>query len=146
MLFTTIFGRSLLLFGIQSVVTGHQVPTRKRDAQADIPSHITLLKGKPELIVSAERRAIDLDVHIGKRGHLPIFPRALTVNQTEVLDLHNKARAKKKVKPLEWDRTLEKDAKIWAAKLAKSGKLQHSASSDRPNQGENLAYVWWVLF
>ncbi|KAK7423504.1 hypothetical protein QQX98_000961 [Neonectria punicea] len=142
MLFTTIFGRSLLLFGFQSAVAGHQVPANNREVQADVPAHIIVHLGKPELIVSADKRSIDLDVHIGQRGNLPIFPRALTVNQTEVLKLHNNARAKKKLKPLVWDRTLERNAKNWAVKIAKSGKLQHSANSDRPNQGENLAYVW----
>ncbi|KPM40491.1 hypothetical protein AK830_g6067 [Neonectria ditissima] len=141
MLFTTTCTWSLLLIGIQSVAAGHQAPKSRRDVQADIPSNIKIVLGKPELIVSADRRSIDLGVHIGQRGSLPILPRALTANQTDALNLHNKARAKKKIKALVWDSKLEKDAKAWAVKLAKSGKLEHSTSEDRPNQGENLAYV-----
>ncbi|EEU36744.1 uncharacterized protein NECHADRAFT_51924 [Fusarium vanettenii 77-13-4] len=71
-----------------------------------------------------------------------LFPRALTADQKEGLRLHTVARQKKNVKALVWDTKLEAAAKAWAQKIAKSGKLAHSASKDRPNQGENLAYGW----
>lgn len=71
-----------------------------------------------------------------------LSPRALTADQKEGLRLHTVARQKKNVKALVWDTKLEAAAKAWAQKIAKSGKLAHSASKDRPNQGENLAYGW----
>ncbi|UPK95497.1 hypothetical protein LCI18_006432 [Fusarium solani-melongenae] len=77
-----------------------------------------------------------------KRSLSNLFPRALTADQKEGLRLHTVARQKKKVKALVWDTKLEAAARAWAQKIAKSGKLAHSASKDRPNQGENLAYGW----
>lgn len=71
-----------------------------------------------------------------------LFPRALTADQKEALRLHTVARQKKRVKALVWDTKLETEARAWARKIAKSGKLAHSAGKDRPNQGENLAYAW----
>ncbi|KAF4967425.1 hypothetical protein FSARC_4998 [Fusarium sarcochroum] len=68
--------------------------------------------------------------------------RALTTDKKEALRLHNEARAKVKVPALVWDPSLEAAAKAYAEKIAKAGKLSHSASSDRPNQGENLAYAY----
>ncbi|KAF5636060.1 plant PR-1 class of pathogen related [Fusarium sp. NRRL 52700] len=71
-----------------------------------------------------------------------LFTRALTSDKKEALRRHNVARSKVKVKDLVWDSKLESAATAYAKKLAKSGKLQHSAGKDRPNQGENLAYAW----
>ncbi|KAJ4256250.1 hypothetical protein NW762_009330 [Fusarium torreyae] len=68
--------------------------------------------------------------------------RALTSDKKAALQLHNDARAKVKVAALQWDSKLEAAAKAYAEKLAKSGKLTHSTSDQRPNQGENLAYAW----
>jgi hypothetical protein len=71
-----------------------------------------------------------------------IFPRALSSDKKEALRRHNVARSKVKVKSLVWDTKLESAATAYAKKLAKAGKLKHSSGSDRPNQGENLAYAW----
>ncbi|KAF5968840.1 hypothetical protein FBULB1_10556 [Fusarium bulbicola] len=71
-----------------------------------------------------------------------LFPRALSSDKKEALSRHNAARSKVKVKSLVWDSKLESAATAYAKKLAKAGKLQHSAGKDRPNQGENLAYAW----
>ncbi|CAG7558203.1 unnamed protein product [Fusarium equiseti] len=71
-----------------------------------------------------------------------LFARALTDDQTEALKLHNDARKKVKVSALKWDTKLEADALAYAKKIAKAGKMTHSAGKDRPGQGENLAYAW----
>ncbi|KAG9495191.1 hypothetical protein J7337_013426 [Fusarium musae] len=71
-----------------------------------------------------------------------LFPRALSSDKKEALRRHNVARSKVKVKSLVWDTKLESAATAYAKKLAKAGKLKHSSGSDRPNQGENLAYAW----
>ncbi|KAH7234869.1 CAP domain-containing protein [Fusarium redolens] len=71
-----------------------------------------------------------------------LFTRALTSDKKEALRRHNVARSKVKVKAIQWDSKLESAATAYAKKLAKAGKMQHSAGKDRPNQGENLAYAW----
>lgn len=71
-----------------------------------------------------------------------LFARALTDDQTAALKLHNDARKKVKVSALKWDTDLEADALAYAKKIAKAGKMTHSAGKDRPGQGENLAYAW----
>ncbi|KAI1016408.1 hypothetical protein LB503_010300 [Fusarium chuoi] len=71
-----------------------------------------------------------------------LFTRALTSDKKEALRRHNVARSKVKVKAIVWDSKLESAATAYAKKLAKAGKLKHSAGKDRPNQGENLAYAW----
>ncbi|KAF9766786.1 hypothetical protein IL306_000744 [Fusarium sp. DS 682] len=71
-----------------------------------------------------------------------LFQRALSSDKKEALRRHNVARSKVKVKALQWDTKLESAATAYAKKLAKAGKLAHSAGKDRPNQGENLAYAW----
>ncbi|KAM5369135.1 hypothetical protein ACJA88_010608 [Fusarium oxysporum] len=71
-----------------------------------------------------------------------LFTRALSSDKQEALRLHNVARSNVKVKAIVWDSKLESAATAYAKKLAKAGKMQHSAGKDRPNQGENLAYAW----
>lgn len=56
-------------------------------------------------------------------------------NFDPALTAHNLARANKMVKSLKWDQHLAKDAKAYAQKLAKLGKMQHSGVE---GQGENL--------
>lgn len=56
-----------------------------------------------------------------------------------LLDAQNRARSDMGVRPLQWNAQLAKDAKVWADKLAETGKFEHSP--DEPGaepQGENL--------
>ena len=51
---------------------------------------------------------------------------------------HNEARDEVGVEPMELDDDLSEQALAYAEELAASGLFEHSASSDRPGQGENL--------
>ncbi len=56
-----------------------------------------------------------------------------------LLAAQNQARADMGVRPLQWNEQLAKDAKVWADRLAETGKFEHSP--DEPGvepQGENL--------
>ncbi|KAI1092192.1 glycoside hydrolase family 128 protein [Rostrohypoxylon terebratum] len=66
---------------------------------------------------------------------------ALSSDQQKALDLHNNKRKAKGLKPLAWDNQLAKNAEDYAKHLAQIGKLEHSPGSQRPNQGENLAWA-----
>lgn len=55
-----------------------------------------------------------------------------------IQSVHNRERAAVGVAPLIWSSELEAHAGIWAAHLAALGSLQHSNSSQRPGEGENL--------
>lgn len=65
---------------------------------------------------------------------------ALGPDQQKALNAHNEKRKAKGLKPLAWDNQLAKNATEYAKHLAQIGKLQHSDGSQRPNQGENLAW------
>lgn len=56
----------------------------------------------------------------------------------EILKVHNAERAAVGVAPLRWDGALAAGAAVWAAHLAKLGRLEHSAPGERPGAGENL--------
>ncbi|RSL48381.1 hypothetical protein CEP53_009561 [Fusarium sp. AF-6] len=117
--------------------------TADADATVDVdvkPKIKTFIKPIDKSVHDYPDRPPPEDSSPDKRSLL--FPRALTADQKEALRLHTVARQKKNVKALVWDTKLEAAAKAWAQKIAKSGKLAHSASKDRPNQGENLAYAW----
>ncbi|KAF7551266.1 hypothetical protein G7Z17_g5143 [Cylindrodendrum hubeiense] len=140
MLFSTVSAR-LLLLGVPSVVMGGLIPFFNRDVRSDsTPSDLTVITGEPEFILLGSKRSQSAEELLER--DLTIEPRALTADQTESLRLHNVARAKKKVKALRWSPTLQKNALVWAKKLAKLGKLEHSVYGERINQGENLAYSW----
>ncbi|KAF5004935.1 hypothetical protein FDECE_8588 [Fusarium decemcellulare] len=97
----------------------------------------------PEFIPPVDKSVHPNDVpDASKRGGSSLAPRALTADQKEALRLHNVARAKVKNKALIWDTNLETAARAWAKKVAQKGKLEHSQSATRPNQGENMAYAW----
>ena len=55
-----------------------------------------------------------------------------------IQSVHNRERAAVGVAPLNWSSELEAHAGIWATHLAALGSLQHSNSSQRPGEGENL--------
>lgn len=55
-----------------------------------------------------------------------------------MLRTHNEARAEVGVPDLRLDQDLSDQALAYAEELASTGRFQHSASGDRPGQGENL--------
>lgn len=57
---------------------------------------------------------------------------------SEILRLHNAARAERKLVPLIWHEDLAQGADGWAKKLAREGQLRHSDWKDRAGTGENL--------
>lgn len=67
----------------------------------------------------------------------------LSEDQKHALDMHNQARAHHGCPPLAWDDELAKHATAWAENEAhKIGHMQHSTGSERPGEGENLAWSW----
>lgn len=137
MLFSTV-SANLLLFGVPSVVMAGLIPIDSRDVQADSTcSDLVVIMGGPELVKPDSKRSL-IGPELPERRD--IFPRAMNADQKESLRLHNVERKKKKVGPMVWSPTLAGYALAYAKKLAKDGKLVHSAYDDRINQGENLAY------
>ncbi|KAJ9504085.1 hypothetical protein H2202_000141 [Exophiala xenobiotica] len=62
----------------------------------------------------------------------------MTPDQQQALDIQNKGRANKGIKPLQWDG-------VCTRKLRNAnnvGHMQHSTSAERPDQGENLFWGW----
>ena len=56
------------------------------------------------------------------------------------LSTHNEFRQIHQVPLMTLDRTMCDEAKAYAEKIAKMGKLEHSSRKDRHRQGENLSY------
>ena len=106
-----------------------------------IPAGVTILTGEPELHGPLTRREVE---SIEKREAAESLTYLLTADQTNALVLHNRARIERKVPPIGWDFALQAAAQVYATQMATSGTFAHSASSTRPNQGENLAFVSWV--
>ncbi len=61
---------------------------------------------------------------------------SLTAEEQIWLATHNAARTRYGRVALQWDDTLERDARIWAQHLAQTGTFEHS--KERNGQGENL--------
>lgn len=55
-----------------------------------------------------------------------------------LLAAHNRERAAFGSPPLAWDPALAAGASVFAAQLAREGRLRHAPRSQRPGQGENL--------
>ncbi|KAJ3530382.1 hypothetical protein NM208_g9351 [Fusarium decemcellulare] len=167
MLPSTVYRQSCFLVGMHFAVGGNAAPAETRDIQVDTIDtdasliRMGLLMGEPEYfqprddsvlttvnVVPEFIPPVDKSVHpndvpdASKRDDSSLAPRALTADQKEALRLHNVARAKVKNKALIWDTNLETAARAWAKKVAQKGKLEHSQSATRPNQGENMAYAW----
>jgi len=54
---------------------------------------------------------------------------------TEILNAHNKYRTPLSIPPLKWSEKLEKNAKVWADRLAAERRMFHSSGT---GEGENL--------
>ncbi|ETS85910.1 hypothetical protein PFICI_03935 [Pestalotiopsis fici W106-1] len=75
--------------------------------------------------------------------HVQLESRAtLTLDQNTGLTVQNNGRKSLNEVLLVWDDTLTAHAQQWANYLAQIDQLQHSTSSQRPGEGENLAYAW----
>lgn len=135
MLFSVTYAKFLLFFCAHSLVLSNPI-SGELDAQ-NIPLDVTVTKGDPELSGVYENRSpeVNTDLHELSR-------RQATKDQTEALRLHNVARQSKNLRPLSWDATLTANALSWAKEIARKDTMVHSSSSQRPNQGENLAYAW----
>lgn len=67
----------------------------------------------------------------------------LTPDQQTFMNIHNEGRKAKSLAPLTFDDRLARHAQQWAKHLAKDiGHMQHSKSSERPGEGENLFWGW----
>ena len=79
--------------------------------------------------------------------------------EQEALQAHNNYRSIHDAPPMTLDSSMSQSAAAYAQRLARMGTLQHSSSSEKPGQGENLAMacgsgglsakkavdMWWVL-
>lgn len=59
--------------------------------------------------------------------------------EQEALEAHNNYRRIHDAPPMRLDSNMNQQAAAYAQRLARMGTLQHSTSSERPGQGENLA-------
>lgn len=156
MRFSTAYANSLFLLGVIPAVTGNPLPDDLTGIVQSIPSFVTSFEvGEPLLLEAPSKRTdednlellsgadldLEFDLEEDEDGTHTLVARAPSADQNEALKLHNAARSKKKVKALVWDSDLAYKAKAYAKVLAKKGTLEHSSSSSRPNQGENLAYM-----
>jgi hypothetical protein len=132
MLSSALYAQLLLALSVGSTIAS-PVP----EFQEDLPDNVLVLTGSPE--VRERPRELGLPLSIEARAASTFL---LTADQTNSLILHNKARGAVKVPPVGWDFSLQAAAQAYANQMAKSGTLAHSPLSSRPNQGENLAYVY----
>ena len=58
--------------------------------------------------------------------------------ETVWLNAHNTERAQFGTAPLEWDPGLAEEARGWARKLAREGRIRHAPTDVRKGRGENL--------
>ena len=65
-------------------------------------------------------------------------PQSLANFEARLLAIHNRERSATGAPPLAWDRNLASAAASYGPALIARGRLAHSDSASRPNQGENL--------
>ena len=66
-------------------------------------------------------------------------PRDPVLLRNTMVAAHNEARRAYGVQPLSWDGALARDAAVYAATLARSGRFEHDKQVGRnPRRGENL--------
>ena len=76
---------------------------------------------------------------VEERTSMTPEPRGDTRLQNAMMRAHNDARAKVGAPKLVWNAELAKDAAVYAATLARTGKFAHDPQTGRnPRQGENL--------
>lgn len=137
MLFSTVFTKSLVLSLFSTGVLSTPVPDEELVEVRAVASDVLIL-GAPEVLSLADKRFLfEEDELVSRQQTTPP-----TADHREALRLHNAARTRKGLKSLIWDKKLETDAKAWAKQIAANDKMVHSSGSQRPGQGENLAYSW----
>ena len=75
-------------------------------------------------------------------NHCPVshlISNAAASFEEEGLAAHNEYRAIHDAPAMKLDPRMSQQAAAYAQRLARMGSLQHSSSSERPDQGENLA-------
>lgn len=137
MLFPTFCTQALLSLALTSFVAGTTVSADEQLPDlSEYPTDVTVLAGEPEYNKPGKLRIRDSE---DASFTSELVARALSNDENEALRLHNVARAKHSIPGLVWDAELANNALSWAKEIAKKGKLEHSTSAQRPNQGENLA-------
>jgi uncharacterized protein YkwD len=106
-----------------------EIPTPPQLTDADKAVH---KQEAPELSISSAP-----GVHVLATAHA-----TLTGDQAAALKVQNDGRKGKGLAPLVWDNTLVHHAQQWANHLAQIDKMEHSTGSQRPGEGENLAWAW----
>jgi Cysteine-rich secretory protein family len=75
---------------------------------------------------------ISLSVLISSAG---LARSARSGSEGAILEIHNAARAEVGVAPLKWDRSLAARARVWAARIARTGAFEHE---NQARDGENI--------
>jgi|TARA_B110000116_G_C16756687_1_gene546243 hypothetical protein len=70
-------------------------------------------------------------------GEITTYP-TLSTDQTNSLNVHNRARAQVGVKPVQWSNKLAREAQEYANFLARTNQFKHSSQTSRKGAGENL--------
>uniref|UniRef100_A0A8H7TNN2 SCP domain-containing protein n=1 Tax=Bionectria ochroleuca TaxID=29856 RepID=A0A8H7TNN2_BIOOC len=134
MLFTSFYTSALLFLAAHHSLAS-PLTTKDEVLEADLSGQEeVLIAGEPDLALSEKRDLEDGDQFV------QLVARQSSSDQSEALRMHNAVRARRGVRALVWDSNLEANALAWAQQLARDRKFEHSDSSQRPGQGENLAY------
>jgi uncharacterized protein YkwD len=134
MLFTSFYTSALLFLAAHHSLAS-PLTTKDEVLEADLSGQEeVLIAGEPDLALSEKRDLEDRDQIV------QLVARQSSSDQSEALRMHNAVRARRGVRALVWDSNLEANALAWAQQLARDRKFEHSDSSQRPGQGENLAY------
>ncbi|CAH0028818.1 unnamed protein product [Clonostachys rhizophaga] len=134
MLFNSFYKISVLFLAAHHSLAS-PLTTKDEVLEADLSGQEeVLIAGEPDLAISEKRDLEDGDEIV------QLVARQSNSDQSEALRMHNAVRARRGVRALVWDSNLEANALAWAQQLARDRKFEHSDSSQRPGQGENLAY------
>ena len=147
MLFPTFCTKALLGLALTSFAVGNVISAEDQLPDASqFPTDVKQLVGEPELAKASKLRIREDIPEIADTFDKRLEVRALSNDENEALRLHNEARAKKGLPALAWDATLASHALAWAKSNAANNKMEHSSGDQRPNEGENLAFVGYGYF
>lgn len=158
--------QALMLFGIQALVLANPLPgsndrsnkqvNNKNLLDIDLSLGVGVLTGWPEQHQGNNHWGKNNQGknqgknQWGKReaDEVAIDEEDLVKRQSgdaaEALRLHNAKRSGRQLPALTWDSSLASSAQTWANRLAQQNRMEHSPGNQRPGQGENLAYAWYV--
>ncbi|CAH0056034.1 unnamed protein product [Clonostachys solani] len=115
MLFTSFYTTSLLFLAAHYSLAS-PLTTKDEALEALSGQEEVLIAGEPDLALSEKRDLEDGDQVV------QLVARQSSLDQSEALRMHNAVRARRGVRALVWDSTLEASALAWAQELARDRK------------------------